>query len=386
MSAALVFALVGCNDADRTVAPEPPEVEAPTAPIASQVNLAVAPAPGTLDVRPDADVVVSAAGGALTSVTVRAADGSVLPGAYDATKSTWTAAVDRLPFQTTYSVEATGVDAAGRGKVTYGGFTTLTPIGTLKTRIAPLDGETVGIGMPVIVSLTNRPANRAAVEAALTVEATPAVEGSWAWMSGTELHWRPRDFWAPGTTVTVRTALIGVDAGEGIWGGEERSISFNIGAARVHTVDIASHQMTVTENGAVVRTIPITTGEPGYDTRSGTKVIMSKERNRIMDSATVDIPAGSPDAYRLNVEYAMRVTNSGEFIHAAPWSVGSQGVRNVSHGCTGMSTANAAWFYDFTRKGDVVRYVNANRGGVELGNGWADWNLSWDNWTGRSAL
>ncbi len=240
--------------------------------------------------------------------------------------------------------------------------------------------------MPVIVSLTNRPANRAAVEAALTVEATPAVEGSWAWMSGTELHWRPRDFWAPGTTVTVRTALIGVDAGEGIWGGEERSISFNIGAARVHTVDIASHQMTVTENGAVVRTIPITTGEPGYDTRSGTKVIMSKERNRIMDSATVDIPAGSPDAYRLNVEYAMRVTNSGEFIHAAPWSVGSQGVRNVSHGCTGMSTANAAWFYDFTRKGDVVRYVNANRGGVELGNGWADWNLSWDNWTGRSAL
>jgi lipoprotein-anchoring transpeptidase ErfK/SrfK len=143
--------------------------------------------------------------------------------------------------------------------------------------------------------------------------------------------------------------------------------------------------MTVRKNGKVVRTIPITTGKEGFTTRAGIKVIVTKERYRVMDSTTVDIPAGSADSYRLKVEYAMRLTWSGEFLHAAPWSVSSQGHRNVSHGCTGMSTANARWLYDNSNIGDVVEFVNSPRG-LESGNGYTDWNVAWAKWTAGSAL
>ena len=147
----------------------------------------------------------------------------------------------------------------------------------------------------------------------------------------------------------------------------------------VSTVDVAGHTMTVRKNGKVVRTIPITTGKEGFTTRAGIKVIVTKERYRVMDSTTVDIPAGSADSYRLKVEYAMRLTYSGEFLHAAPWSVASQGHANVSHGCTGMSTANAGWLYDNSMIGDPVEYTGTNRY-MTLTNGYGDWNESFSKY------
>ena len=153
----------------------------------------------------------------------------------------------------------------------------------------------------------------------------------------------------------------------------------------VSTVDVTAHKMTVTRNGKVLRVIPITTGKADFLTRGGIKVIMNKERYRVMDSTTVDIPADSPDAYRLKVEYALRLTYSGEFVHAAPWSVAHQGHENVSHGCTGMSMANAAWFYSLSHVGDVVKYVHSTRS-LEMGNGYTDWNYSWSSWEAGSAL
>ena len=135
----------------------------------------------------------------------------------------------------------------------------------------------------------------------------------------------------------------------------------------------------------MIRRIPITTGKEGFRTRNGIKVIVSKERTRVMDAATIDIPEDSPEYYRLEVEYAMRLTWSGEFVHAAPWSVAHQGREDVSHGCTGMSVADAAWFYDLSKVGDVVAYTGSTRP-LEPGNGWTDWNVSWDDWTDGSAL
>ena len=153
-----------------------------------------------------------------------------------------------------------------------------------------------------------------------------------------------------------------MDAGGGVWGDHDRSYAFDIGpTALVSTVDITAHTMTVRQDGEVLRVIPVTTGKDGYLTRGGIKVIIAKERTRLMDSRTVDIPPGSPDAYHLLVSYAMRLTWSGEFVHAAPWSVAHQGHENVSHGCTGMSDANAAWFYGISQVGDVVRYVHSTR-------------------------
>ena len=134
--------------------------------------------------------------------------------------------------------------------------------------------------------------------------------------------------------------------------------------------------MQVFSNGKLLRTIPITTGKPGFTTRSGTKVIIEKFRAKRMNSETVGIAQGSPDAYDIdNVEYAMRVTYSGEFIHAAPWSVGSQGYANVSHGCTGMCTDNAGWLYSISKRGDVVEYTGTDRY-MTLDNGYGDWNLA----------
>ncbi len=173
---------------------------------------------------------------------------------------------------------------------------------------------------------------------------------------------RPEAYWQAGTKVSVDVAVNGVSAGGGIYGQEDRKVDFEIGAAHVYKVNARTHQMKVFENGKLLRTLPITTGKAGFTTRSGVKVIMEKYAQKRMNSETVGIARGSAEAYDIDdVKWAMRLTSSGEFIHAAPWSVGSQGRANVSHGCTGMSTDNAAWLYSMTRRGDVVEYVGTDR-------------------------
>jgi lipoprotein-anchoring transpeptidase ErfK/SrfK len=178
-----------------------------------------------------------------------------------------------------------------------------------------------------------------------------------------------------------------IPAGAGIYGQESRHVSFDIGDAHVYKVNMDTHQMRVFSNGSLLRTIPITTGEePKFTTRSGVKVILEKFREKRMNSETIGIDRNSPDGYDIDdVEYAMRVTYSGEFVHAAPWSVGSQGSANVSHGCTGMSTANAAWLYNMTSRGDVVEYTGTDKP-MTLTNGYGDWNLDFADWASGSAL
>jgi lipoprotein-anchoring transpeptidase ErfK/SrfK len=159
-----------------------------------------------------------------------------------------------------------------------------------------------------------------------------------------------------------------------------------VGDAHIYKVNAQTDQMQVFSNGKLLRTIPITTGKPGFTTRSGVKVIIEKFDSKRMNSETVGIPAGSADAYDIdNVQWAMRLTYSGEFIHAAPWSVASQGHENVSHGCTGMSDANAKWLYDMTRRGDVVEYTGTDRP-MTLTNGYGDWNESFADYRAGSAL
>jgi lipoprotein-anchoring transpeptidase ErfK/SrfK len=154
----------------------------------------------------------------------------------------------------------------------------------------------------------------------------------------------------------------------------------------VSKVNAQTHQMKTFINGKLARTMPITTGKPGFTTRSGIKVIVEKFRSKRMNSETVGIAAGSSEAYDLdNVEYAMRVTYSGEFLHAAPWSVGSQGYANVSHGCTGLSTSNAAWLYGVSKPGDVVEYTGTDRQ-MTLDNGYGDWNEPFKAYKAGSAL
>lgn len=145
--------------------------------------------------------------------------------------------------------------------------------------------------------------------------------------------------------------------------------------------------MTVYKNDEVIKELPVTTGKPGFDTRNGVKVVLGKEYFVRMRGTSIGIAEGSSESYDLPVYYATRVTWSGEYVHAAPWSVGSQGYANVSHGCTGMSTSNAEWFFNTVHEGDVVQVVNSDGNTMEpFGNGFGDWNLDWTKWRDGSAL
>ncbi|NUT30087.1 MAG: L,D-transpeptidase, partial [Streptomyces sp.] len=219
------------------------------------------------------------------------------------------------------------------------------------------------------------------------VDSTPAVEGTWHWVDDKELHYRPKEYWPTGATIRARSNLDGVKISDRMWGGKVKPLKITTGDQVIAVTDAATHQLTLYRNGEEVRSIPVTTGKPGYETRNGVKVVLGKEYFVRMRGTSIGIAEGSADSYDLPVYYATRVTWSGEYVHAAPWSVGSQGYANVSHGCTGMSTANAEWFFDNVREGDVVKVINSYGNTMEsFGNGFGDWNLPWKSWRNGSAL
>lgn len=341
---------------------------------------------GATDVPVSRVIELSASGARISKVTVSSPSGGVT-GSLSGDGGSWRAD-SRLEPGTTYAVKAVANGADGRVLRRKTSFTTQDLALSQQTypSVAPLDGETVGIGMPVVVSFDLPVTDRAAFEKNMTVTSTPAQVGSWFWMSDNEAHWRPRDYWQSGTEVSVDVDVNGVPAGNGIFGQEDRDIDFTVGDANVYRVNTQTYQMKVLSNGSLLRTIPVTTGKPGFVTRSGTKVIVEKFDSKRMNSETVGIPAGSSEAYDIdNVQWAMRLTYSGEFIHAAPWSVDSQGRANVSHGCTGLSPADAAYLYSISKRGDVVEYTGTDRP-MEPGNGYADWNTSWADYQAGSAL
>jgi lipoprotein-anchoring transpeptidase ErfK/SrfK len=339
------------------------------------------------DVAVDREVKVTARNGSLHQVSVTSGSGR-LPGELSKDGSSWTA-TGRLEPGQKYVVRSVGEDAEGARQVRTDSFRTdaLTLDEQTYPSVAPLGGETVGVGMPVIVTFDVPVTDKAAFERHMEVTSTPRQPGSWHWLSDYEAHWRPKSYWKAGTDVSVDVDINSVDAGNGIYGQESRHVDFEVGDANIYKVNMDSHQMRVFSNGSLLRTIPVTTGEePKYTTRSGVKVIIEKFRSKRMNSETVGIDPHSPDGYNIgNVEYAMRVTYSGEFVHAAPWSVSSQGVANVSHGCTGMSTADAGWLYNMTKRGDVVEYTGTDRP-MEFSNGYGDWNEDFATYAEGSAL
>ncbi len=342
---------------------------------------------GDGEVAVDREVEVSARNGSLRQVSVTSGSAR-LPGELSKDGSTWTA-TGRLEPGQRYVVRSVGEDAEGARQVRTDSFRTdaLTLDEQTYPSVAPLDGETVGVGMPVIVTFDVPVTDKAAFERHMSVTSTPRQPGSWHWLSDNEAHWRPKTYWKAGTDVDVDVDVNSVDAGNGIYGQEDRNVDFQVGDANVYKVNMDTHEMRVFSNGSMLRTIPITTGEePKFTTRSGVKVIIEKFRSKRMNSETVGIDNDSPDGYNIgNVEYAMRVTYSGEFVHAAPWSVGSQGVANVSHGCTGMSTADAGWLYNMSKRGDVVEYTGTDRP-MEFSNGYGDWNEDFATYAKGSAL
>jgi lipoprotein-anchoring transpeptidase ErfK/SrfK len=206
--------------------------------------------------------------------------------------------------------------------------------------ISPAPGETVGVAHPVTVTFAGPVLNRSAAEQSIRFSSPDTPSGSFTWLNDRVLEWNPDGFWPAHSSITVMA------------GGAKTS--FETGASVVSVADIDAHTFTVSIDGQVAREMPASMGKARFPTPQGTFSVIRKEREVVMDSRTIGIPLDDPEGYRLDVEYAVRITSSGVYVHSAPWSTGSQGYANVSHGCINLSPDNAAWYFDTVGVGDPV--------------------------------
>ncbi|MFF7181317.1 Ig-like domain-containing protein [Streptomyces sp. NPDC008121] len=333
-------------------------------------------------------VTVTATGGALTVVKVVDADGGVLAGRTGAGGASWVSDRKAAPG-TSYRVEATARTAGGKETTTRSTFTTPEATRVNKVTLAPGKDTTVGVGQPLSIVFDRPVTHKAEVERQLKVTTSNGTVGSWGWLkdwSGNDrVDWRPKEYWKPGTKITLDATLNGTDSGGG-WFVRDYRTGFTVaGAAQVVKVDLDRKKLVLERDGRPLRTIPVSGGTPGGDKRSwrGTAVLMAKEGTINMNSETV----GLGDAYDKMVDFSMRLTWSGMYAHAAPWNAAHFGRANRSSGCIGMSDGDAAWFYGQVRAGDPFEIRGADtKGTVAEGNGYGAWNTSWEQWKAKSAL
>lgn len=349
--------------------------------------LDVFPADLTTGFAPNVPVTVKASSGTLGTVTLVGAKGESVAGKAGP-DGTWTTS-ELLRPSTAYTLTMAATGPDGTATTTSSTFTTLQPKVRATYGLIP-NGGVVGVGMPVIVQFDTgviTKAQRAEVEKRVKVTAVPAQQGAWGWLDNRQLMWRPKNYWFPGTKVTVSTPLHGVQTGDNKWITGDDQASFTVGSSMVSTVDMRAHTLTARRDGVVIRTIPVSTGRPGplTETRYGTKVIIERNSVIVMDSATVGIPKGDPNYYKITTKWNLRVTWTGEFIHSAPWSVNAQGTQNVSHGCTNMSPANAEWMFNNSRMGDIVKFTGSSRA-FRPTEGIGVWVYDFDGWKAQSAL
>jgi lipoprotein-anchoring transpeptidase ErfK/SrfK len=298
----------------------------------------------------------------------------------------WASTSGTVP-DTTYRLRATVVDAAGAAHQVTTSVRTASTASTLRARLTPGDGTRVGIGMPVAATFSHSvaKADRAAVEKRLQVRTTHPLTGAWYWLNSKEAHFRPKTYWPAHEAVRVQANLPGLYLPDGLWGGGVRTTAFTIGSAHISIADVSAHRFTVYSGGHRLKSYPASMGNARYPSKGGVHIALEISSSVIMDSATIGIPRNSPGGYYETVLWDVRISYGGAFVHAAPWSVGSQGHVNVSHGCVNLAPSAARWFYGFTQRGDVVNVVHARVGPDSYDPGTADWNLSWAGWLAGSA-
>ncbi|MEU2545104.1 Ig-like domain-containing protein [Streptomyces roseolus] len=345
------------------------------------------PADGPLEVRVDS--------GRLERVSVtQVADGrrAAVPGAIAADGLRWRPADGtRLALAAKYSVDAVALDAHGRRSARHTTFTTVVPESRFIGYFTPENRSTVGAGMIVSFGFNRPVENRAAVERAIRVTADPPVEVVGHWFGKERLDFRPAAYWAAGTKVTVELGLRDVEGAPGVYGIQRKTVGFTVGRSQVSLVDAAAHTMEVRRDGRLLATLPITAGAPKTTTYNGKMVVTELYDVTRMNGATVGF-GGEYDIK--DVPHAMRLTESGTFIHGNYWADASTfGSANVSHGCVGLRDVKgggadtpAGWFFDRSLVGDVVEVVNSRDRKVAPDNGLGGWNMDWEEWKKGSAL
>ncbi|MFG2353609.1 Ig-like domain-containing protein [Streptomyces sp. NPDC048521] len=350
----------------------------------STAAVSISPESGAKGVGTNGALKVNVARGKLTEVTVKDAKGAKIDGAITGGGASW-APSTHLAAGTTYTVHAVAKDSEGREAAEDSSFTTLTPKNTFVGYFTPEDGSTVGVGMPFSVHFTRGITHPEDVEKAIRIKTEPAVDVEGHWFGNDRLDFRPEKYWKEGTKVTVDLNLDGVEGRDGVYGKQHKTVKFTIGRNQVSIVDAKKHTMKVTQDGKVIKTIPVTTGKPGYDTWNGQMVMREKLTVTRMNGETV----GYGGEYDIkDVPHAIRLTDSGTFIHGNYWGGDAFGNYNASHGCIGLRDVRggydknvpAAWFFNHSMSGDVVVVKNSHDRTVAPDNGLNGWNMSWADW------
>ncbi|MFI5609689.1 Ig-like domain-containing protein [Amycolatopsis sp. NPDC051903] len=350
--------------------------------------VSIDPADGK-DISPTTPIVVKATNGKLTDVTVTNSKGKTVAGKLTSDASSWTT-TEELGYSGTYKVVAHAQGLDGKPVEKDGQITTLTPTKQANANLIPapsaVSSTGVGVGQPIVFSFGTAVKNKAAVEKALSVESSPKQEGSWYWMDDKNVHYRPKEYWQPGTTLTVTAKIYGVDFGNGVYGAEDRTETYKVHDSWIAKADGNTEQMQIFHNGSMVKSMPISMGKDATPTHLGPHVISFKSANYTMDSCTYGVCPPDPKAYRSDEKFSERISNDGEFVHENPNSVGQQGSSNVSHGCINLNAANAEWFFQNFGLGDVVEVTNSGGPQLPVWDLYGDWSKSWTDWQKGSAL
>ncbi|MGF7119915.1 Ig-like domain-containing protein [Rhodococcus sp. TAF43] len=354
--------------------------KAEAAPVAEVVQT---PAAGAKGVNPVEPVSIRVDGGTLQGVALTNATGKVVQGALSPDGQSFTV-TEPLGYGSTYTWTGTAVGSDGKSVPVAGSFTTVDPVTTTSVRTNIADGQVVGIGAPIILQFDGPIADKAAVEKALKVTTNPPTPGAWAWLPddrGARAHWRPANYWVPGTTVNVDANLYGVDFGGGAYGAGDVSLNFSIGRSQIVKANAPSHRMQVVRDGVTIMDIPVSYGEGNEDrnvTRSGVHVVTEKHEDFLMSNP--------PYYENVRERWAVRISNNGEFIHANPATVGVQGASNVTNGCINLSLSDAEEYFGTAMYGDPVE-VTGTRIDLSAADGDVyDWAIDWPTWLSMSAL
>jgi lipoprotein-anchoring transpeptidase ErfK/SrfK len=337
---------------------------------------------GAVGVAVDSPVTVSADDGVLASVEMVNENGGSVDGQLSPDGVRWSS-TERLGYNRLYTLtaKARGLGGMATRQLT---FQTHSPQNLTMPYAMPHDGEVVGVGEPVAIQFDENIANREAAEKAIVVTTDPPVEGAFYWLNNREVRWRPEHFWKPGTAVNIAVNTYGVDLGDGVFGEDNAHSHFTVGDEVIATADDTTKMVTVRVNGDVVKTMPTSMGKDSTPTASGTYILGLRFAHMIMDSSTYGVPVNSPNGYRTEVDFATQMSYSGVFVHSAPWSVGAQGHTNT-HGCLNVSPSNAQWFYEHTKRGDIVQVLNTLGPPLSGTEGLGDWNIPWDQWHAGNA-
>ncbi|HYR16297.1 MAG TPA: Ig-like domain-containing protein [Mycobacterium sp.] len=388
-----------CADHCQTLTAAPVPQAAPRPSPIVPAALSILPPAGATDVSPSGRVLVTANSGTLDTVQLVNDAGKAVPGVMTPDAKAWKPTT-QLGYGRTYTLTIAARGPGGMPSRQTSSFTTLTPSNQtelyLETTAGGLlqDGATYGVGTVVVAKFDEPIDNKANAEGHLVVTTNPPVAGSWNWIDDQTAHWRPQKYYTQGTSITVTADIYGAPLGDGLYGQDNEQVSFRIGDSHVSIADDTTKQVSVFDNGNLVRTMPTSMGMGGTETIGGTTLsfwtppgiytVMDKANPVIMDSSTFGLPINSRLGYRETIPYATRISPDGIYLHQLNATVWAQGNTNTSHGCLNLNGDNAKWFYDFSVPGDVVEVRNTGGRPLQLWQN-GDWSVPWDQWRKGSA-